>query len=499
MLRERQAVFARLARLGVLCVEAQVVERLGPELINLYLAIKARGPHLMADEGLPSYRFRRERKIGGSSWTRSSRGRSGTGCAASTPRSCSTCRCSTAPAPRRYPWRGASPWTRICWSIWSRWFDAPTSSCTARVPAWRPCWGGSSPRLAGGRARRVAARRAVGGAAARRRGGRLDDHRGRRRLVRGVRVGGHGARAHALGKPRGFAETLFKKPPAAEALTAFASFLFQHNAGIGMLCFALGAAFGVPVVVLLFYNGLVLGAMCAVFARQALTADFLAWIAIHGTTSWPAVVICGAAGFHLAGAMIDPGRRSRLAALSASGRRAATLVVGAVVMLFVAAGIEAFRAPVGDEHARALRHRRVHAGGVVRVLRPLRTPARPGETRPVDDSGPRRTVETPEGVAVVVEVADLGTRAAALLIDLLIIVLRRRVGGAALHVGPRARCRQLLERRAVPPVLFFAARPYFLFFELRWQGQTPGKRWLGLRVVDRRGGALSPRAWWRAT
>ena len=41
MLRERQAVFARLARLGVLCVEAQV-ERLGPELINRYLAIKAR-------------------------------------------------------------------------------------------------------------------------------------------------------------------------------------------------------------------------------------------------------------------------------------------------------------------------------------------------------------------------------------------------------------------------------------------------------------------------
>ena len=137
-------------------------------------------------------------------------------------------------------------------------------------------------------------------------------------------------------------ETLFKKPPAAEALTAFASFLFQHNAGIGMLCFALGAAFGVPVVVLLFYNGLVIGAMCAVFARQALTADFLAWIAIHGTTELAAVVICGAAGFHLASAMIDPGRRSRLAALSASGRRAATLVVGAVVMLFVAAGIEAF-------------------------------------------------------------------------------------------------------------------------------------------------------------
>jgi len=32
---------------------------------------------------------------------------------------------------------------------------------------------------------------------------------------------------------------------------------------------------------------------------------------------------------------------------------------------------------------------------------------------------------------------------------------------------------------------------YFLFFELRWQGMTPGKRLLGLRVVDRKGGPLT--------
>lgn len=41
LLRERRTVFARLARLGVLCVEAPA-ERLGPELINRYLAIKTR-------------------------------------------------------------------------------------------------------------------------------------------------------------------------------------------------------------------------------------------------------------------------------------------------------------------------------------------------------------------------------------------------------------------------------------------------------------------------
>ena len=136
------------------------------------------------------------------------------------------------------------------------------------------------------------------------------------------------------------AKTLFDQPKPADQLTAFATFLFQHNARIGMLCFVLGAAFGVPVVVLLFYNGLTVGAICAVFAGKDLTIEFLAWLAIHGTTELAAIVLCGGAGFHLASAMINPGRRTRLAALRESGRTATTLAVGAVTMLFVAAVLE---------------------------------------------------------------------------------------------------------------------------------------------------------------
>ena len=134
--------------------------------------------------------------------------------------------------------------------------------------------------------------------------------------------------------------TIFDKPKPADQLTAFATFLFQHNARIGMLCFALGAAFGVPVVLLLYYNGLAIGAICAVFSGKDLTIEFLAWLAIHGTTELAAIVLCGGAGFHVAGAMINPGRRTRLTALREKGRTAAALVVGAVVMLFVAALLE---------------------------------------------------------------------------------------------------------------------------------------------------------------
>lgn len=138
------------------------------------------------------------------------------------------------------------------------------------------------------------------------------------------------------------AKTIFDKTEAADQLTAFATFLFTHNARIGMLCFALGAAFGVPVVLLLLYNGLTIGAICAVFAGKDLTVEFLAWLAIHGTTELAAIVLCGAAGFHLGGAMINPGRRTRLAALREKGRTATILMVGAVVMLLVAAVLEGF-------------------------------------------------------------------------------------------------------------------------------------------------------------
>ena len=48
------------------------------------------------------------------------------------------------------------------------------------------------------------------------------------------------------------------------------------------------------------------------------------------------------------------------------------------------------------------------------------------------------------------------------------------------------------------PILLFLSfvvrNAYFLIFELKWGGVTPGKRMAGLRVIDRRGGPLLPSA-----
>ena len=103
-----------------------------------------------------------------------------------------------------------------------------------------------------------------------------------------------------------------------------------------------------------------------------------------------------------------------------------------------------------------------------------------------------RSVLTPEGVPIEVELADHGARAGALLIDLVIIIGTLGLVGLVLAVAARLMPGVAF---ALLAVLSFLLRcPFFIYFELRWRGQTPGKRVFKLRVVDRRGGALSPRA-----
>jgi uncharacterized protein (DUF58 family)/uncharacterized membrane protein SpoIIM required for sporulation len=136
---------------------------------------------------------------------------------------------------------------------------------------------------------------------------------------------------------------------AADMLTAFATFLFTHNARIGILAFALGFAAGVPTVFLLFQNGLLLGAFAALYQGRGLGADFWGWVLPHGITELGAVVLCGAAGLSLGQAILFPGRHGRLANLAIAGRRATLVVLGAIMMLFLAGLIEGvFRQSVHD-------------------------------------------------------------------------------------------------------------------------------------------------------
>ncbi len=128
----------------------------------------------------------------------------------------------------------------------------------------------------------------------------------------------------------------------AQGLSAFAAYLFSNNAGVSILAFALGFAFGVPSLLLLVHNMAVLGAMWWLFSDAGLSWEFAAWLSVHGTTELFAILLAGAAGIHIGRAMAFPGSRSIMAAAAQSGRRAAQVMAGVVLMLMVAALLEAF-------------------------------------------------------------------------------------------------------------------------------------------------------------
>jgi uncharacterized membrane protein SpoIIM required for sporulation len=126
---------------------------------------------------------------------------------------------------------------------------------------------------------------------------------------------------------------------------AMAGFYVQNNIGIAFRCFATGALFGTGSVFFLVYNGLVTGAVVGYLLSTGHGRNILTFVCGHSPFELGAIVIAGAAGLMVGYAMIDTGGLTRVAALRRAGRSALTLVVGAAVMLLVAALVEGFWSP----------------------------------------------------------------------------------------------------------------------------------------------------------
>jgi len=172
-------------------------------------------------------------------------------------------------------------------------------------------------------------------------------------------------------------EVLYTPKTPVDFLGAFAMFLFTHNARIGMLAFATGFAGGIPTFLLLFGNGVVLGAFAGLYGGRGLGPEFWAWLLPHGVTELLAVIVCGAGGLVIGKALLFPGRLRRLESLARQGREAGALVMGAVVMFFLAGLVEGvFRQVVHDPAARLVFATFSALGWAVYVWRAGRDPAR---------------------------------------------------------------------------------------------------------------------------
>lgn len=106
----------------------------------------------------------------------------------------------------------------------------------------------------------------------------------------------------------------------------------------------------------------------------------------------------------------------------------------------------------------------------------------------------RRQIVTPEGVPVTVELADYGERLVALMIDLFIWLVATLAIFIPIVLAIGMSGGSLIAISIALFIGFIVRNLYFVYFELAWRGATPGKRIVGLRVIDRAGGPLLPSA-----
>jgi len=97
-------------------------------------------------------------------------------------------------------------------------------------------------------------------------------------------------------------------------------------------------------------------------------------------------------------------------------------------------------------------------------------------------------VETPEQVVLTFTIAGIGSRAAAALVDSLILLLLFTAAGLIMGSLVSQGIHHISSAESIILALWFLLTfamiwGYYVLFEAMWDGQTPGKRVIGLRVV----------------
>ncbi|HUA85526.1 MAG TPA: stage II sporulation protein M [Bryobacteraceae bacterium] len=125
--------------------------------------------------------------------------------------------------------------------------------------------------------------------------------------------------------------------------TRFSAQLMTHNTQVSLFTLALGITFGFGTLVILFYNGVILGAVAYDYIHGGQLIFLLGWLLPHGVIEIPAILIGGQTGFVIAHALIGWGSRvSRTDRLRAILPDVVTLAGGLALMLVWAGMVESF-------------------------------------------------------------------------------------------------------------------------------------------------------------
>ncbi len=116
-----------------------------------------------------------------------------------------------------------------------------------------------------------------------------------------------------------------------------------NNVSIGFRSFAAGIFGGVPALLSLAFNGMNIGVVGAWLSKDPVTREtFWSFVITHSSFEITGLVLAGMAGMKLGLALIHPGRLSRGHAVHAASEKMFPVIVGAALMIFLAAFFEAF-------------------------------------------------------------------------------------------------------------------------------------------------------------
>jgi uncharacterized membrane protein SpoIIM required for sporulation len=121
--------------------------------------------------------------------------------------------------------------------------------------------------------------------------------------------------------------------------------IFTNNILVSCMCMLGGFTCGVLTSYMLLYNGALIGILGALEWRAGGFIDFLRLVVPHGLLELSCVSLAGGAGFLIANALIDPGKRSRRDALGAVTPQVGACTLGFITFLVAAGLTEGFITP----------------------------------------------------------------------------------------------------------------------------------------------------------
>lgn len=115
-----------------------------------------------------------------------------------------------------------------------------------------------------------------------------------------------------------------------------------NNIGVSLRTFVAGLLASFGTIVLLFYNGVMLGSFQYFFYERGLLLESVLKIWIHGTLEISAIIIAGCAGITLGNSLLFPGTYSRLESFKRGAKQGLKIAIGLIPIFIVAGFLESY-------------------------------------------------------------------------------------------------------------------------------------------------------------